>query len=260
MVHPVRPHDEQIGRAQAVDAYVSKGVDKTAAAQRVATEIGVNEKTIWYALRYRDRFQSLPEDLRRVVAELVNTKKMNVKDVHDKIHGLSEFEQRSFVSAKIATNGNYGHQLLQLAEVEQSKGYFELSSLSDERERKLREIVRRRGQEEFRRGLIKAYGCRCVITGCNAEPALEAAHIMPYLGPSWNALANGLLLRADIHTLFDLDLIGIDPESRTVEVSVELRLTSYIELQGRKVIPPSDLSVQPNAEALRCRWESFSRE
>src|SRR5205823_2979542 len=65
----------------------------------------------------------------------------------------------------------------------------------------------RQGQFAFRAALIEAYGGRCAMTGCDILEVLEAAHIVPYRGPSTNAVSNGLLLRADIHTLFDLGLI-----------------------------------------------------
>jgi predicted restriction endonuclease len=80
----------------------------------------------------------------------------------------------------------------------------------DERQRKLREIGDCRGQPEFRNRLIAAYGGVCAVTGCNAVAALEACHLAPYSGAQSNHVTNGLLLRADIHTLFDLDLIGIE--------------------------------------------------
>lgn len=60
-------------------------------------------------------------------------------------------------------------------------GYFSPSpsSFTGERERRLREVVVRRGQPEFRSRLIAAYGGRCAVTGCDALAALEAAHITP---------------------------------------------------------------------------------
>lgn len=85
----------------------------------------------------------------------------------------------------------------------ESRG-FDASSIVDARERVLGQIVRRRGQQEFREKLLVAYEGRCAITGCDAIEALEAAHIVPYLGTETNHVQNGLLLRADIHTLFDL--------------------------------------------------------
>jgi HNH endonuclease len=71
---------------------------------------------------------------------------------------------------------------------------------------------------KFRKKLIAAYRGRCAVTDCDAYDALEAAHILPYRGPAFDHVTNGLLRRADIHTLFDLNLIGIEP-----------RLTSFLK-------------------------------
>ena len=139
-------------------------------------------------------------------------------------------------------------------------GYFSPASLKDERERKLREIVERRGQPDFRNKLIAAYGGRCAVTGCDAIAALEAAHIIPYTGPQSHHVTNGLLLRADIHTLFDLDLIGINPESLTISVATAIKVTLYAELQGQKLFLPVDASGIPNHEALTQRWGRFRGE
>jgi len=74
-----------------------------------------------------------------------------------------------------------------------------------------RQIRERRGQQHFRDALRKRYGDRCLVTGCEVLAVLEAAHIKPYRGEDDNHPGNGLLLRADIHTLFDLDLLGVEP-------------------------------------------------
>src|SRR5690606_14516906 len=91
-----------------------------------------------------------------------------------------------------------------------------LHSEIDDRESVFRSIKARRGQQKFRESLCKRYNNTCVVTGCKILDILEAAHIMPYRGKKDNHPSNGLLLRADIHTLFDLDLIGIDPKSLLV--------------------------------------------
>ena len=59
---------------------------------------------------------------------------------------------------------------------------------------------------------------------------MEAAHILPYAGDKSDFVSNGLLLRGDIHTLFDLDLIGINPRTFAVALARSLRGTSYDEL------------------------------
>lgn len=136
-----------------------------------------------------------------------------------------------------------------------STGVFDPKDPVDSRERTLAAVVRRRGQPEFRRQLLQIYQGRCVITGSDAEPALEAAHITPYRGDQTNHPSNGLLLRADIHTLFDLKLPAIDTESSTVLVSPVLMKTCYRELQGQPVsLPPIDQG-GPSIEALNLHRE-----
>lgn len=138
-------------------------------------------------------------------------------------------------------------------------GYFDAADTEDERDRRLREIVQRRGQPEFRIRLIDAYSGRCAVTGCDAVEALEAAHIMPYSGEKSNHVANGLLLRADIHTLFDLNLLGIEPDSQTIVLSANLLRTCLKELNGKQLTCPADGRLHPSKEALRERWQQFRR-
>ncbi len=118
-----------------------------------------------------------------------------------------------------------------------------------------RAIKQRRGQPQFRASLMAAYGGRCAITGCDAETALEAAHIDEYSATGSQNLANGLLLRADIHTLFDLYLIQIKPKSLVVVLTAQLKATCYSQLQGTKLRMPTNPAHKPDARALQRRWE-----
>jgi putative restriction endonuclease len=127
---------------------------------------------------------------------------------------------------------------------------FDPTGIIDSRQRVLAQIVRRRGQQEFRERLLVAYGGRCAITGCDAVEALEAAHIVPYRGDETNSLQNGLLLRADIHTLFDLGLIGVNPETMAVMISEELKATTYQRLTGARLREPVDPKHRPSLAAL----------
>ena len=122
--------------------------------------------------------------------------------------------------------------------------------LADGRDRVVASIVRRRGQPEFRRALLEAYGGACAISGCDSEPALEACHIRPYKGPQTNSLSNGLLLRADLHTLFDLGLLAVDTASMTAIVAPELRGTTYSDLSGKPVFVPKVKPADSNVEGL----------
>ena len=129
-------------------------------------------------------------------------------------------------------------------------GEFDPSGIEDARERVLASIVRRRGQPVFRERLLAAYGGRCAITGCDIEAVLEASHIVPYMGSETNHPSNGLLLRADLHALFDLRLIAIDAENMTVLVSQELEASCYEEYQGKLLKIPDAGHQAPSKPAL----------
>ena len=68
----------------------------------------------------------------------------------------------------------------------------------------------RRGQPAFRRNLLAAYEGRCCVSGWGPEAVLEAAHIEDHAKTGLNSLANGLLLRSDLHALFDEGLLRIE--------------------------------------------------
>jgi hypothetical protein len=113
---------------------------------------------------------------------------------------------------------------------QEAAGAFTPSGLEDARKRILTAIVRRQGQPAFRRQLLRSYGGQCAISGCNVAAALDAAHIVPYKGPDTNHLANGLLLRTDLHTLFDLGLVAVDTETMRVLLAPSLAGTCYRDL------------------------------
>jgi hypothetical protein len=127
----------------------------------------------------------------------------------------------------------------------------------DARLRVFRQIVSRQGQAGFRAALLEAYGGRCAVTGFDAAPALEGAHLRPYRGPGSNYVTNGLLLRADIHTLFDLALLAPDPVTRIIAVSKLLAGTQYAALSGAQLADPAQPWQRPNQEALEIVWQRF---
>lgn len=130
---------------------------------------------------------------------------------------------------------------------------FNPSNTRDARERTLTSIVRRRGQTRFRKLLLKAYEGRCAVTKCEIQPILEAAHIHPYLGDQTDVVSNGLLRRADIHTLFDLGLLWVEPESLAIRISDQLKYSEYSSLEGQLLILPPRKSDHPSQAALEFR-------
>ncbi|MCX5465894.1 HNH endonuclease [Alcaligenes parafaecalis] len=151
-------------------------------------------------------------------------------------------------------------EALREAESEVTKtSYFDPTDSSDARKKVMTEIVRRRGQPAFRRALMSAYEGCCAITGCTLSAVLEAAHIYPYEGEHTNVVSNGLLLRADIHTLFDLGLIVIDSQSMTVQISVELQGTEYEALQGKPLRQTKNDFDQASAQSLDWHRSQFAK-
>lgn len=118
------------------------------------------------------------------------------------------------------------------------------------RMRVIAEVARRQGQTRFRNRLLEAYNGACAISGTNVADTLQAAHIRPYNGPATNHVTNGMLLRADIHTLFDLRLITIDPRSFCVVASPRLEGTEYWQFHGKRLRLPEKRSEHPAFSAI----------
>ncbi len=127
---------------------------------------------------------------------------------------------------------------------------------TDARTKTLGAIARRQGQSSFRRALIKAYGGCCAFSGCDVEQALEAAHIRPYLGDRTNVVVNGLLLRADLHTLLDLRLVRVNPASMKIEVSSKVKGRHYQAIAGTAMRLPHLSTERPSDAALKWHWNA----
>lgn len=127
---------------------------------------------------------------------------------------------------------------------------FDPASAQDAVERVDRTIKLRRGQPEFREALLDAYGGRCAITACDADAVLEAAHIVNYSGARTNHVQNGILLRADIHTLFDRFLISVDTSDWKVLLQPVLLGSTYKAIAGQPFLLPKQKALRPSAAAL----------
>jgi predicted restriction endonuclease len=113
-------------------------------------------------------------------------------------------------------------------------------------------------QTEFRDKLLAAYRKQCAVTKCRVEGLLEAAHIRPHSVEVNYDVTNGLLLRADIHTLFDLKLLFIDSQLK-VRLVLALIASEYKDLNGREILLPHSPLELPNRDALRERFKEFSK-
>jgi putative restriction endonuclease len=96
------------------------------------------------------------------------------------------------------------------------------------------------------------------------KPVLEAARIRPYGKDGLNELSNGLLLRSDLHELFDLGYMTVDPEKKTSVVSPRIREEyengrEYYALHGRALAQPQNSLAIPSLENLRYHAEQVFR-
>ncbi len=134
-----------------------------------------------------------------------------------------------------------------------------LEDEGDFRLKALREVIVREGQPIFRRKLIEAYEGKCAVTGCSIQVLLEAAHITPYAG-AWHTRAqHGLLLKTDIHTLFDRGLLWIDADMK-IRISKQLAGTEYAELDGRNLRLPKDKKNWPSTTHLMNHRQYWSEK
>ncbi|MCI0614282.1 HNH endonuclease [bacterium] len=127
----------------------------------------------------------------------------------------------------------------------------------------IRQMKEREGQAEFRELLLKTYGS-CCISGCAVEQVLDAAHIDPFQGKEFNHPQNGLLLRKDLHALFDNNLMAIHPGTLKVYFAPEVASDSnYQSLNTGVTLQAPRLcysSYSPSKTLLECRWNIFSEE
>jgi len=109
-------------------------------------------------------------------------------------------------------------------------------------------VAPRLGQGTFRVAVTDAYGRACAVTGEHSLPVLEAAHLKPYAKGGLHEVRNGVLLRADLHRLFDQGYVTVTPEY-WVEVSPRLR----VEYQnGRSYYPFHGAPLQLPAQQNEC--------
>jgi putative restriction endonuclease len=112
----------------------------------------------------------------------------------------------------------------------------------------------RLGQQAFQAVVLSAYHRRCAISGTHIPPVLQAAHILPVASGGEHRLDNGLLLRSDVHTLFDRGYLGVDPRHRLL-VSPRLRADfgngdEFYSKAGQVIDLPGRRADQPRREFL----------
>ena len=127
----------------------------------------------------------------------------------------------------------------------------------EEPESVLTSSKRRVAQGLFRDRLLDAYEGKCAMTGYDVPDSLQGAHILEYRTASSQRTSNGLLLRADVHILFDRHLLSIEPDSLRIRLAPAVRGSRYDSLQGERIATPSDANNRPCLEYLAVHWSVF---
>lgn len=121
-------------------------------------------------------------------------------------------------------------------------------------------VAPRLGQGTFRSAVLDAYGRACAVTNEHSVPVLEAAHIYPYSSRGTHDVSNGLLLRSDIHRLFDTGYVSVSPDG-LFQVSPRLKEdfnngVTYYAMKDRRIILPDDPRKHPDRDLLRWHNEN----
>jgi len=96
-------------------------------------------------------------------------------------------------------------------------------------------INQRQNQSKFKLSLLKKYNSQCLISQTQIPELIEAAHIFLHSKSGQNSIANGILLRSDLHILFDCGLLSINPEDFKVVINKSLEKTEYQKFHDLKV-------------------------
>ncbi|MFF7064912.1 HNH endonuclease [Pseudomonas sp. NPDC008258] len=125
---------------------------------------------------------------------------------------------------------------------------------ADRRTMRAQVSVVRTGQANFREDVITRYGGRCCISGCDISALVEAAHVIPYRGDQSDDVSNGLLLRVDLHRLFDAHLVSINPETLEVVVANSINDPVYRAYHGIRLF---SFTPRPRLLFLETHYRAF---
>ncbi|UJH95958.1 HNH endonuclease [Pantoea phage Nafs113] len=132
---------------------------------------------------------------------------------------------------------------------EEAKAFAAAAEAEEERAHQYTQTEIRQNQRKFREVVFDNCYRRCVVTGLMV--VLEAAHLVPFADGGVDTFDNGLLMRVDIHRLFDAGFMAINPQDMTVHFST----AGYSEYEGRVISTRRPV----NPAFLAARWEAFNK-
>lgn len=170
------------------------------------------------------------------------------------------FSRNIVVGKGYATETAEGLRLWQAVNERLAATPYAPQPMSQDRFGKPALMRQRLGQGAFRLAVTDAYGRRCVVSGEKTLPILDAAHIRAYGDGGEHDISNGLLLRTDVHRLFDLGYVTVT-ERGTFAVSERLKAdfdngVHYYAMQGQEIAEPRPGFAPPSPDALRWHREN----
>lgn len=123
------------------------------------------------------------------------------------------------------------------------------------KERTYQWVLSRPEQSKFRKSLLIKYNSKCVLTGCEVTEALEAAHITPYSETQNDGVENGILLRRDIHRLFDYNLVAVRLDDLSICLAPQLYLYYKNQMLKTALLSGHNLC----QKGLSTRWKEYSK-
>jgi len=113
----------------------------------------------------------------------------------------------------------------------------------------------RRGQSAFRKGLLEKYGVKCAISGSAPKKTIHACHLYSYSKLGTHDEGAGLLLRSDLHALFDEGLLNIDPNKEIIVLDKKLeQYPEYWRFNGKSLTIPL---TNKEKKWLKIRWDNL---
>lgn len=175
-----------------------------------------------------------------------------LKKEHESFHYIKNLAQ--FYLTYISSNIN-NEDLIKL----QEEGFFNFDNIEDAKKKINQYVSIRQGQPRFRKELLENYKQRCCMSGCDVQDTLEACHIYPYMGLETNHVQNGIILRADLHTLYDKGLLSID-ENYKIRLSEVLKISQFYKfLDDKSIMLPTLEKNWPSVEAIRFKLKELEK-
>lgn len=132
-----------------------------------------------------------------------------------------------------------------------------LEDASDDELQRIESYLQKRShQSKFRKNILILYNQKCAISDVELPEVLDAAHILSHTTSGVNSNDNGILLRSDLHKLFDKNLIAIDPETNQICLHNSLKGSYYEQYSGQKIASRIDGS-EINTEYLKSKFKKF---